>query len=78
MSKGFDLNNLITSWEKEGTLDYKKKVLGRVPKRCLDCKSTKIDYKDETEEEIIFQCIDCKRIYPIPYDKDKNSFYFFS
>ncbi|MFX1456948.1 MAG: hypothetical protein ACFFDB_16350 [Promethearchaeota archaeon] len=76
MSKDSNVNNLISSWEKEGTFEKKKKVLERVPRNCLRCGSVVIEYWDETDEEIIFQCNNCKRFITIPYKQDDLKFYF--
>ena len=77
MSKGFDLNKIVSNWESEGTLEYKKRVLNRIPERCIKCHSNEINYWDETDEEIIFQCGICKRCYPIPFDPNKLKIYLF-
>ncbi len=66
----------MSKWEKEGTLEQKKAILDKIPKKCINCKSENISYWDETDEEIIFECKDCKAFLPIPYDTNKLRFYF--
>lgn len=75
-AKLYDLNKILSNWEKEGTLDIKKKILERIPKNCIRCNSENIDYWGETDEEIVFQCVDCKAFNPIPFDPSKLHFYF--
>jgi len=78
VSKGFDLKQLKSIWEKEGTLEQKKQALDKIPKLCIECNSENIEYWDETEEEIIFRCKMCKIFITTPYKKDKLRFYFTS
>ncbi|MHA1988185.1 MAG: hypothetical protein ACW98D_16240 [Promethearchaeota archaeon] len=75
-SRGFDLKSIISSWEKNGTLEEKKQVLDKVPKVCVDCKCQNIEYWGETEEEIVFRCRNCKKYYSIPFNQDPIRFYF--
>ncbi len=78
MSKGSDLKSIISSWEKDGTLERKKQALDKIPKFCTTCESENIEYWDETDEEIIFQCKKCKSFITIPFRNDKMGFYFTS
>lgn len=78
MSKGFDLESIVSSWEKEGTLERKKQALDKIPKFCIKCNSENIEYWDETDEELIFRCSKCKTFITIPYEKDKLRLYFVS
>lgn len=75
-AKGYNLNKILSNWEKEGTLEHKKAILDKIPKSCIGCNSEDIYYWDETDEEIIFQCKNCKRYYSFPFDEDKLHFYF--
>jgi len=76
VSEGFDLKNIISSWEKEGALELKRQALDKLPKVCVECKCENIEYWSETEEEIVFQCRNCRRYYSIPFVQDDLRFYF--
>lgn len=76
MSKGFDLKRIISSWEKDGTLEKKRQALDKIPMACDKCKCEIIEYWSETEEEIVFRCNYCRRYYSIPFDQDHIRFYF--
>lgn len=75
-SKKSNLNKLLSHWEKEGTLEKKKAILQKAPKKCIECDFEGIHYWGETEEEIIFRCRNCKRYYAFPFDQNELRFYF--
>ena len=75
-SKSRHFNEILANWEREGTLEFKRGIIEKIPEHCINCNSGNIEYWDETDEEIIFQCKGCKRFYPFPFHKDKLNFYF--